>query len=1241
MPSPTPQQENAIRARGDVVVLAGAGAGKTSTLVNRVLDRVLDGSGRTSVDRMLVVTFTEAAATEMRHRLRAALESRLLETPDDAQVADQLALLETAQVSTLHAFCLRLLREHFHELGLDPQFAVLDAIQAGAMRQQVLQDLLAAHFDGTGPGSEAIRPLLQRHGGDGAERVKSLVLRLHDHARTLPDAEGWLAAQRAAHAQPSPEAWSALWEAGVHDWAKGWRDEAVRLADLDPANFAASEGALALRRLCEGAVGADALECLREIVEAGDPRRFPRNTKGRWRDPLKDLFGEAEQVKDLLVPRRPGEPDPLAEDWGWARRDVQALLALVGQFGEAYAAARRSAAAVDFADLEQLALRLLCDPATGEPTALAREWRERFEWVLVDEYQDINGAQDRLITCLSRPGAAANRFFVGDVKQSVYRFRRADPRIFQDYARDWRHREGCHVLPLSENFRSHERILGFVNTLFAGLMRPEIGGVAYDAEAQLQFGAPEARGPMRERPEGRVEVGLIVRPSAMTMGSDREEDPGAASGADELEGEEAQAAQVARWLRERQAQGDEIWDETRQARRPVTWRDMVVLHPAPRPAAEVWARQFGLAGIPFESRRGGFFDAHEVSDLVNLTRLLDNPRQDLPLLAVLRSPLVGLSDAELAALRIGRRTGSLWDAVTTLARGGDATMDTAHDDPDWRAVRESARQWVVEFVGRLDLWRRLAREQALSGCLETVLAETGYDAWLRSGPGAEARLANVRKLLGLSRQFDQFQRHGLFRFLQFLEGQAEADQEVESAPAAGANRVQMMSIHQSKGLEFPVVALAGLGRRFNLGDLQGDWMIDDALGVCPPVVPPGRQRGYHSLPRWIAGVRQRREFLGEQIRLLYVACTRAAERLLLIGNTTETAMERWAATPVPLTPRGILQAVSPFDWIGPLLGALTGDVGWAGSDAGVGRWVNWHILRSSPRPRAVAAAATATAAAIEIDAVRRAVLRERLEWRYPYALATTEPAKAAVTGLTRRWRADEESAEVMTDTGTPRRQGSPRGSSDEAIERGLAHHLFFELVDLARTATREGLQTEIGRLQDEGWLSEAQAGCLDLEGLWGFWGSPWADRLRARPAAVHRELPFTLRLGPADSAALREAFAREFSAATANRAMARDHGSITPTERCAEGGESPGMTTDFLVVQGVVDLAVLGDDGIQIVDFKTDEVEEKDIPGRLDKYRLQVGVYAAALRGLYRRPVVGAWLYFVAPRRLIEIEIPR
>jgi ATP-dependent helicase/nuclease subunit A len=1162
----TLEQKQAIAAQGNVLVVAGAGAGKTRTLIEKCLAWLLGDAKQASVDEILMVTFTQAAATEMRLRLRAGLEAAPMSS---ARRAEQLALLETAHISTLHSFCFHLVSQHFYDLGLDPQLTVLSGDQTEVLARQTLDAVLDEVYDSQTPSALAIQQLIQAQGGDWDQPVREAIRRLHTYSRTLRDPADWLAAQTARFQRDDPEEWRRWLLDALEDRRRKWLQILLR---QPPANENAALCAAALNRLPPSPSRQEFAAALETILQAD--KIWPSGKKTLSREPVKEIFAEAGFLHSLCAI---GESDPLAEDWNWVRPPMLALLNAATRFQEAFAQAKRQAGGIDFQDLEQFALRLLWDGA--RPSAIARRWREKLRLVFVDEFQDINGAQEAIIQALSGEDAAANRFLVGDVKQSIYRFRLADPGIFVKYKALWEKEAASgRVLRLSENFRSHEGILNFVNALFAPLMRETLGGVAYDDAAHLRFGAPDLRAALAADGRTPPPVELHLRRS-VRKGQDEESEN--ASDA------EKEARMVGRRLMELKQQNVPILDG--DASRAVTWRDMVILLRSPRGKAGAYVKEFSRLGIPLIAARGGFHDSAEARDLLALLQLLDNPLQDLPLLAVLLSPLVGLTPTELAVVRIAHPHGRFWTALVDWQR----EEEKKHGSP---AAEKAGR-----FLRRFRDWRRLARRAAVSQCLEKIIDETHYADWAATRDRGEQRRGNVERFLHLARQFDGGRGESLARFLGFLEAQQESEIDIEPAAPPETDAVRLMSIHQSKGLEFPVIVVADLGKRFNFKDLQARIILDDKYGLCPQVKPPGTAQFYPSLPHWLAEGRQRREILGEEMRLLYVAVTRAAQRLILAGTASKRSIEeRWPARANSgLGDAEILGSGNYLDWIGPWL-ALTADP----ANSGANSLLSWTVYDESPP----GGDSEPVPASIPDEVDIAPEIRDRLDWRYSFRAETELPAKASVSLLRRQIsdQEEEESSRLFVFEPVPgRRPGA--GGRLTAAEIGSAHHSFLESVSLERTQSTDNLRAEAERLCRLKKLSPEEAACLDFEALAAFWQSAVGRQLLGVSASIRRELAFTARFAPPELARLG---CREFAPA---------------------GGD------EFVVVQGAIDLAAFLPGEIWLLDFKTDHFPADQLNEKIGIYRPQLVLYAEAIARIHQRPVSRRWLHFLPRRHTAEL----
>ena len=1113
-----------------------------------------------------------------------------------------------------------------------------------------------------------------------------MLLRLHHYAQTRPDADRWLTEHISRFASPEPVEWREWLSDAFTSWRAEWLPilehlgapasgptRSLEHAGLETGAPAANEKAAELLKILAQNDNEITCEVLTNILAADE--NYPKGKQGALRKPLEDFFADAAFLHSLQ--RVEGGREPLAEDWDWVRGYMTALLHLTKEFGLKFAKRKLADGVLDFHDLEQFALKLLRDSATGKPTAIAERWQQKIRFVFVDEYQDINAAQDKIISALSRDGtdiltpsprpsgeragargagfetknlltpplssagggeggeqspqvneSAGNRFLVGDVKQSIYRFRLADPKIFRDYSKAW-HGENGRTIPLTENFRSRESLLGFVNSFFELVMREDVGGVGYDTEARLQFGAPAQRAALglAQNPSPRTELLLRFKGNGDNAPAD---DDSGDSDLGELEEAEKEARLVGHRLRELVRQGHHIWDEEKRAARAVAWRDMAVLLRAPANKAEAYAKEFERAGVPLVVERGGFYDSTEIADLLSLLRLLDNPLQDIPAIAVLRSPLAGLSLDELATIRLAAKNVHFWTALNQAQKAEHGAGKELH-------------QKIGKFLERFSRWRQVSRQVSLSQCLETVLSETHYTDWLRSLPRGAQRQVNVEQFLGLAQRFDQFPRQGLFRFLKFIETQQAAEAEPEVPTATEENAVRLMSIHQSKGLEFPVVVVADLAKPFNEQDLRGEIIFDEEFGICPRVKPPHTGRPYPSLPYWLARRRQRREQRGEELRLLYVAMTRARDTLILTATVSENRWKSHWLKPEAITPQTVVAAKSYADWLGMWFGVQnrTGSAGLVPAnfstetatrrqDAGAPSerenelpHLRWRIEDDEATGKELETGDRKSETAIPaLDDVTAARLRAMLLWEYQFDAATRRAAKSSVTALRRRADELDDEADLLFQTSSlsgervrgkrrPRSRSSPPSAISHqplsAAAVGTAHHKFLQYFSLDNASHPKSLKTEANRLQREKILSADEVVALDLANIAAFWASPVGRRILAQRKWVQRELPFTAKFSPAE------------------------------VDTIIGAKTLPGLGDDFMVVQGVADLVVLLPEEIWLVDFKTDEIKPRELVERRRLYEPQLKLYVAAMSRIYSRPVTNCWLHFLAARKTVNI----
>ncbi|MGC8742660.1 MAG: helicase-exonuclease AddAB subunit AddA [Verrucomicrobiia bacterium] len=1219
----TDEQQQAVEARGDVLIVAGAGTGKTATLVSRCEQFIFNDKNPVPINRILLVTFTEAAAAEMRLRIRKRIEESLFRSQDDSIALKQLSLLPLAHISTLHSFCFNLVKLHFHKLGLDPQVTVIEEGEAKVLASKVLDEIFNQHYSGDSDYDIRVKNLIEERSRGWDAPVRQLVLEIYYFAQSLPNSRQWLKRQYEIYNDPEPSHWINSLNNEFSNWLSEWREKLGSALNIE--NIAKCYSAI--NNILPDTDFLLSAEYINEIKTAIDSK-WQRGT-AKIRDSLLKEF-----IKDIdffisILPSKcddQSQENPIKTDWLMTRDQIKTLIELVIEFEEKFSNAKREISAVDFNDLEQMTIRLLIDE-NGKPTPVAEQLQSEFELVFVDEYQDINPAQHTIISAISRHKESANRFIVGDVKQSIYRFRRANPHIFQKLTTEWLNyqnnndnRDGeKNVIYLSKNFRSHPSILNFVNRFFSKIMRESVCGIEYTADLYLKSGLEKYSDyETEDQSDYRVELHLVLKENNGADEAGEEDDD---SGEAEPTLIQKEAALIAERLAQLKNQGYLIWDKETGKRRPVDWKDMVVLLRSPATRAKIYLREFNSRGVPLIVPCGNIFNTIEIQDIINLLKLLDNPLQDLPLAAVLRSPLVGFTDSELALLRVACRHGRLWTALKRFISSKDEiqnSIENKYSDPVQQQVLinnlQSAYRKGTQFVESYERWRKISRQVSLSHCLETIYDDTQYCAWCLAQSDGAQKHSNIQLLLEITRQFDPLQRQGLSRFLQYVEQCLEEEVEVEPASIEGDNAVRLISIHQSKGLEFPVVCLADLGKKFNFQDINSDVILDEELGICPRVHPKEFSQTYPSPIYWVARRRNLRETIGEEMRLLYVAMTRACDLLILSGNGSKTAIEKlkMKCSQSFIYPDAISKSYTPLQWICLWIWSINSSFDWLNLTSGnineLKFYINKFKYSARSKPDETEKACEIEISPELIDELKK--LDAKLGWKYPFFNSTKEPAKTSVSEVRRRIVEDIEESKPFFRP-SQRIIVVERDVNEKrvpAVIRGEAYHKFLELLDLRKCSSIEDINSELQRLVAAGRLPEIYARTIDSEKIYIFWNSEVGKLLLSNRDLLRRELPFTARIDTNE---------KEFS----------------PLFHHLNGLEN-----EFVIIQGVIDLCMVSATEIWILDYKTDEIKEEDIQLKNREYATQIDLYAYALSRIYNLPVTKKWIHYLSLNATVELK---
>ncbi len=1238
----TNEQLEAVKSRfGNLLVAAAAGAGKTSVLVERIISRVTGQAHPVDVDRLLVVTFTNAAAAEMRDRIGRALNSEINRRPGSVYLRRQLALLNHACICTMHSFCLDLMRQHFYRIDLDPSFRVADETEAALVQLEALEGLLEQRY--AAAANHPFTSLVDCYGGKRDDTLlQQMVLEAYQFARSTPRPLTWLS--------KLPEGFSFSEDTSFEQltWSDTLRgavkfELAGAIADLEQALILAGRPGGPEVYLAE--IRAD----LERVVRLYGDISGSAPWSSLYNDFNDTIFGRLKGIRKGDAERRQAEqakkfrdnarkkitalkkeffsrlPEQLCADLRRMHPLIKEFAGLVSAFGDSYREAKSARGLVDFSDLEHFALQILAGQDTPDlvPSAAALELRERFEEVLVDEYQDTNAVQEAILEMVSRQGEKApNLFMVGDVKQSIYRFRLAEPGLFlgkystyQDgpYSRERR-------LVLSRNFRSRRGVVDAVNFVFRQLMTPGVGEMAYGKESELVYGAGyELFSEGENDPDEAVEMHLMesaatnhdndavpVNETPLESG----EQEGSEKAEDELDSVQKEARLIASRIKELVmgtadgVPGMFVYDKELNTRRPLAYKDVVVLLRATAGYANSYMEEFRQEGIPaYADLSTGYFEATEVDTVLSLLKLIDNPRQDVPLAAVLRSPIAGLDAGDLAKIRLASPRGEFLDAVlaATITETGEL------------------QERLTLFLEKLEKWRSAARQGPLADLIWTIYRETGYYDFVGGLPGGRQRQANLRALHHRARQYEATAFRGLFLFLRFIERVREGGRDLGTARALSEkeNVVRIMSIHKSKGLEFPVVIVGGLGRKFNFRDLSKDMLFHKDLGLGPQFIDAESRISFPTVAKLALRHKLKLEALAEEMRVLYVAMTRAKEKLVLVGSVRDLpgCSRRWCGpvgTKGWALPDGCLAgAVSYLDWLAPALArhrdglAIRKMSGWEVEPpehvAGDGsRWQVCFAGGAATREEQKLAdlkwlSKVRCMEPVEDESPLAGTVRARLEWHYHSSELVGKAAKASVTELKRRFdhlaSGDSESLSDYRAAIGGRPRFIQEGSSFTSAEKGTALHLVMQSVDLKGVLDQPAIACHIAFMVERELLSSEQALSVPVEKIAAFFECPLGRRVLAA-RKVYRELPFTMTVPACEV--------------------------------------YPGLMDygdEQVLVQGVVDCLVDEGDSLMLLDYKTDRI----MPGMMEKaaarYRDQLRFYTRAVEEILGRKVSEKYLY--------------
>ncbi|MCM3165296.1 helicase-exonuclease AddAB subunit AddA [Peribacillus frigoritolerans] len=1229
----TEDQWKAIWAKDqDILVAAAAGSGKTAVLVNRIIQKVISEEDPIDVDELLVVTFTNASAAEMRHRVSEALEKAINDNPHSQHLRKQLSLINRASISTLHSFCLEVIRKYYYLTDIDPGFRIADSTEIQLLRDEVMEELFEEQYGQSD--NEEFFNLVDAFTSDrNDDALQNIVRSLHDFSQSNPNPDRWLDGAASMYELADDDGIDDLSFIDSLKFDIGLQLETAR--DLLERSLALTKTPGGPAPRAENYIADLALvvklsevkdQSWNALYEEIQNVKFGTAKRLTGADFIKEVADEATKyrdkakkiIKSLQEELFSRKPESYLRDIRELKGYVDTLVMLVKRFDERFFAAKAEKNLVDFADLEHYCLQILTgETVDGErkPSAAAIEYRNQFKEVLVDEYQDTNLVQESILKLVTADGEYdGNLFMVGDVKQSIYRFRLAEPNLFLGKYTRFTH-DGVDSglkIDLNRNFRSRKEVLDGTNFLFQQLMGITVGEIDYDEDAQLKKGAPYP-----EDDPNPIELHLIDGAADPEAHLEVEGYDGGFE-AEELEKAQLEARQMAKLIKKAISEKHRIYDTKTKRYRSATYRDMVILLRS-MPWAPQIMEEFKKQGIPvYANLSTGYFEATEVAIMISLLKVIDNPQQDIPLASVLRSPIVGLDEEEMSKVRLFH-TGSYYEALADFYRKSDP-----EEHP---GLYEKASAFYKNLVK----WRKIARQEALSDLIWLLYRETQFYDFAGGMPGGKQRQANLRALYDRARQYEASSFRGLFRFLRFIERMQERGDDLGAARALGEQEdvVRLMTIHSSKGLEFPIVFIAGLSKQFNMMDLRKSYLLDKDYGFAAKYVNSELRITYPSLPQLAFKKKKQLELIAEEMRVLYVALTRAKEKLYLIAsiNDAEKTQQNWESNAAHgdwlLKDYVRAGAKSYLDWIGPSLVRHRDSLGAAGLGLEMeSHPSNWSISVIPSEELAVLDEEEALVQEQMLEHVQKLEkvgivsefyddIKEQLEWEYPEHEATVFRSKQSVSELKRQYELKDEqsSTELLRRFKRPitKRPTFMQEKSLTPAERGTITHLVMQHIDLSKEITIQSIQQLIIDLIQRELLTEEQKEAVDPETIVEFFDSEIGQRMQ-RAKSIRREVPFTMSL-PAKEA---------YSGWTA-------------------GDEE-------VLIQGVIDCIFEDEQGLVLLDYKTDTITGRFANGYegakgilADRYQMQLQLYTRAVEGIMNKKVTGRYLFFFDGSHLLEV----
>lgn len=1238
----TTEQQQVIDLRNrNILVSAAAGSGKTAVLVERIVKIITDKNHPVDIDHLLIVTFTNAAAAEMRERIGNAIEKALDEQPGNEHLLRQLTLIHNAQITTIDSFCLYVVRNHFHEIDLEPNFRIGDEGELKLLREDVLGRVLEQNYEEP---SEAFSDFVEGYASGRTDAaLNEMILQLYEFSRSYPWPEKWLDSFVGAYRIETREEldraeWLAPLTENICFVLKDCEQLLKQALAITQQDAGPDMYEKAVQSDLEKYEGLSKRTSFCELFEALSDIKYDRlaSSRGFEGDPdklelVKSLREQAKDVvKKLCRQYFFCSPEMMIEQLERTEPMLEEVVRLTKQFADEFAAAKRRKNLVDFHDVEHFALQILVDEETEKVKKTAEEFRDTFEEIMIDEYQDSNEVQETLLRSISREERGENNIFmVGDVKQSIYRFRLARPELFMKKYDSYSLEESTtQRIDLHKNFRSREEVLTCTNDIFYKIMARSLGNVEYDAEAALYPGAS-------------YPVSADFIPEILLADSNDEllEDT-------ELTDKKTLEAKIVAEEIKHLMKTQQVTDKAAGTLRAAHYSDVVILLRSLSGWADSLVEVLNGNGIPAHTVSStGYFSTVEVQTVLSMLRLLDNPRQDIPMAAVLRSPMAGLTDEELAVLRLEDGSVPFHEAVLELAEGlyeedgqkeiSDSEADSEADQKQGRNadgkkeddIETTAHRKLLKFYKKYRQLRQLVPDTPIHELIEIILRETGYGHYVAAMPAGSRRTANLNMLLEKAAAYEKTSYKGLFHFVRYIDELQKYDVDFGEADMVGENEdvVRIMSIHKSKGLEFPIVIVSGMGKNFNKQDTRSKMVLHPELGIGLDYMDGKKRIKSPTIAKKAIAKQIELENLGEELRVLYVALTRAKEKLILTGTLKDAAeklefyrqqanLSKAADRPLSyLTREG---ASGYLDWILPAVLSY--------GDKYPVRIVEAAELVLDEVENQLEQNEDLTERIEEIEAADTQLvgqLKQRFSQRYPYQVDVLRKNKYSVSELKHRAMRERFEAEqeetvpaFLEEPVTPtiplfiqREESVEQETANRGALRGTAVHRVMECYDFA---SEKSVHEQMEAMEKEEKITADMRALVKEQIVADFVSSETGRRmaLAQRGGALYREKPFVMGF-------TEEELENYGFGVGSNTDSCENIYEKTDSDQEKEEQKKVRHEEDLTLIQGIIDVFWIEKDGIVLLDYKTDRVQQaKEL---IDRYETQLKLYADVLERVF------------------------